>query len=143
VDREVSFAINSEYIDIAEAARARTLFADGRKRCLLLSERAYFYQRRNIRGVNSVFFYSLPENPLFYAEVCAFMKNPAPARSHQGIGTKGTGGGGARGTKTAHALFTRLDALKLERICGTKRGRKMIQETKDVDAKDNDMFVFC
>ena len=41
VDREVSFAINSEYIDIAEAARARTLFADGRKRCLLLSERAY------------------------------------------------------------------------------------------------------
>ena len=143
MDREVSFAINSEYIDIAEAARARTLFADGRKRCLLLSERAYFYQRRNIRGVNSVFFYSLPENPLFYAEVCAFMKNPAPARSHQGIGTKGTGGGGARGTKTAHALFTRLDALKLERICGTKRGRKMIQETKDVDAKDNDMFVFC
>ena len=143
VDREVSFAINSEYIDIAEAARARTLFADGRKRCLLLSERAYFYQRRNIRGVNSVFFYSLPENPHFYAEVCAFMKNPAPARSHQGIGTKGTGGGGARGTKTAHALFTRLDALKLERICGTKRGRKMIQETKDVDAKDNDMFVFC
>ena len=145
VDREVSFAINSEYIDIAEAARARTLFADGRKRCLLLSERAYFYQRRNIRGVNSVFFYSLPENPHFYAEVCAFMKNPAPARSrHEGIGTKGTaGGGGAHGTKTAHALFSRLDALKLERVCGTKRGRKMIQETKDVDAKDNDMFVFC
>jgi U3 small nucleolar RNA-associated protein 25 len=150
VDREVSFAINSEYTDIAEAARARTLFADGRKRCLLLSERAYFYQRRNIRGVNSVFFYSLPENPQFYAEVCSFMKNPSPTRNHQS-NTKNQfrgGGGGGRGAgvsgnKTAHALFTRLDALKIERVCGTKRGKKMIQETKEVDKKDNDMFVFC
>ena len=149
VDREVSFAINSEYTDIAEAARARTLFADGRKRCLLLSERAYFYQRRNIRGVNSVFFYSLPENPQFYAEVCSFMKNPSPTRNHQS-NTKNQfrGGGGGRGAgvsgnKTAHALFTRLDALKIERVCGTKRGKKMIQETKEVEKKDNDMFVFC
>mgnify|MGYP000418406561 CR=1 FL=1 len=147
VDREVSFAINSEYTDIAEAARARTLFADGRKRCLLLSERAYFYQRRNIRGVNSVFFYSLPENPQFYAEVCSFMKNPSPTRNHQS-NTKnqfrgGGRGAGVSGNKTAHALFTRLDALKIERVCGTKRGKKMIQETKEVDKKDNDMFVFC
>ena len=147
VDREVSFAINSEYTDIAEAARARTLFADGRKRCLLLSERAYFYQRRNIRGVNSVFFYSLPENPQFYAEVCSFMKNPSPTRNHQS-NTKnqfrgGGRGAGVSGNKTAHALFTRLDALKIERVCGTKRGKKMIQETKEVEKKDNDMFVFC
>ena len=147
VDREVSFAINSEYTDIAEAARARTLFADGRKRCLLLSERAYFYQRRNIRGVNSVFFYSLPENPQFYAEVCSFMKNPSPTRNHQS-NTKnqfrgGGRGAGVSGNKTAHALFTRLDALKIERVCGTKRGKKMIQETKEVDKKDKDMFVFC
>ena len=147
VDREVSFAINSEYTDIAEAARARTLFADGRKRCLLLSERAYFYQRRNIRGVNSVFFYSLPENPQFYAEVCSFMKNPSPTRNHHS-NTKnqfrgGGRGAGVSGNKTAHALFTRLDALKIERVCGTKRGKKMIQETKEVDKKDNDMFVFC
>ena len=144
VDREVSFAINSEYTDIAEAARARTLFADGRKRCLLLSERAYFYQRRNIRGVNSVFFYSLPENPQFYAEVCAFMKNPAPARNNKNQSYNNNNNrGGMSGNKTAHALFTRLDALKIERVCGTKRGKKMIQETKEVEKKDNDMFVFC
>ena len=47
------------------------------------------------------------------------------------------------GNKTAHGLFTRLDALKIERVCGTKRGKKMIQETKEVDKKDNDMFVYC
>ena len=75
------------------------------------------------------------------------MKNPSPTRNHQSNSKNqfrgGGRGAGVSGNKTAHALFTRLDALKIERVCGTKRGKKMIQETKEVDKKDNDMFVFC
>jgi len=65
---EVSFAVNSEYTEPREAARARTLFADRRKRVLLLSERAHFYFRRRIKGAREICFYSLPEHAHYYPE---------------------------------------------------------------------------
>ena len=57
---EVSFAVASEYTPPRDAARARTIFADGRKRVLLVTERAHFYHRRKVKGVREVIFYGLP-----------------------------------------------------------------------------------
>ena len=57
---EVSFAVASEYTPPRDAARARTIFADGRKRVLLVTERAHFYHRRKVKGVRGVIFYGLP-----------------------------------------------------------------------------------
>lgn len=47
---DVSFAVVSEYTPPKDAARARSIFADGRKRVLLVTERAHFYFRRRVRG---------------------------------------------------------------------------------------------
>lgn len=55
---DVSFAVLSEYTPPKDAARARSIFADGRKRVLLVTERAHFYFRRRIRGMGRGFSFS-------------------------------------------------------------------------------------
>ena len=47
------FAGLSEYAAPSQAARARSLFADGRLRLALLTERAHFYFRARVRGVQA------------------------------------------------------------------------------------------
>lgn len=45
------FACLHEYATPPELARARSLFADGRARLALLTERCYFYHRPRLRNV--------------------------------------------------------------------------------------------
>jgi len=127
---EVSFAVNSEYTEPREAARARTLFADGRKRVLLLTERAHFYFRRRIKAAREICFYSLPEHANFYPELVSYL-----------AGSRAVAGSAVSVQETAHvagvsALFSKLDALKLERIVGTARASKMTANT------EHPMFLF-
>ena len=123
---EVSFAVASEYTPPRDAARARTLFADGRKRVLLVTERAHFYHRRKVRGVNEVHFYALPERAEFFAELVEFAGDSAGS----------AGPGASASANRATAAFSRLDSLRLERVVGTARAKKMLAP----DA--NSAFVF-
>jgi U3 small nucleolar RNA-associated protein 25 len=125
---DVSFAVNSEYTEPREAARARTLFADGRKRVLLLSERAHFYFRRRIKGAREICFYSLPEHAHYYPELVSYLAGSAATQQ-------------ASTTTVGHvagvvAVFSKLDALKLERIVGTARCAKMTANS------EHPMFLF-
>ena len=122
---DVSFAVTSEYTDPRDAARARSIFADGRKRVLLVTERAHFYFRRRIRGVREVHFYSLPDHAGFYAEMLGFL----------GDGD-GRSSASTASAPSATAVFSRLDALRLERVCGSARAKKMLAP----DA--NSTFIF-
>ena len=122
---DVSFAVTSEYTDQRDAARARSIFADGRKRVLLVTERAHFYFRRRIRGVREVHFYSLPDHAGFYAEMLGFL----------GDGD-GRSAASTANAPSATAVFSRLDALTLERVCGSARAKKMLAP----DA--NSTFIF-
>ena len=122
---DVSFAVTSEYTDPRDAARARSIFADGRKRVLLVTERAHFYFRRRIRGVQEVHFYSLPDHAGFYAEMLGFL----------GDGD-GRSSASTASAPSATAVFSRLDALRLERVCGSARAKKMLAP----DA--NSTFIF-
>jgi U3 small nucleolar RNA-associated protein 25 len=123
---EVSFCVNSEYTDAKNAARARSLFADGRKRVLLVTERAHFYHRRRIRGAREVFFYSLPDREAFYAETLSFLGGDA----------SGDADGTRLSAPTATVAFSAYDALQLERVVGSKRAKKMLAP----DA--NSTFIF-
>ena len=123
---EVSFAVASEYTPPRDAARARTLFADGRKRVLLVTERAHFYHRRKIRGVNEVHFYALPERAEFFAEFVQF------ANLRESSSSKLVGASANRAT----VAFSRLDAMRLERVVGTARAKKMLAP------EANSAFVF-
>ena len=123
---DVSFAVTSEYTPPRDAARARSIFADGRKRVLLVTERAHFFFRRRIRNVREVHFYSLPEHAGYYAELLGFLGADEAAA-----------GSAAVAAPSSSAVFSRVDALQLERVVGTARARKMLAP----DAPSTFMFV--
>ncbi|EFN57411.1 hypothetical protein CHLNCDRAFT_142850 [Chlorella variabilis] len=115
-----SFLGLCEYTEQPDAARARSYFFDRRKQVLLYTERAQFYNRHRIRGAKHILFYQLPEHAHFYSELLNLMEE---------------GEGGEMPTVTV--VFSKVDALRLERVVGTARSAKMLKNRK------TSTFLFC
>ena len=116
----ISFGTVSEYAEIGQSSRAISHFRTGRHRVLLYTERAHHFRRRQIPGVKRVIMYGLPDNPIFYREVVGYM-----AKS-EASGMIDSGEGNVR------AIFSKYDVLKLERIVGSSRVRRMVNDRGDV-----------
>jgi U3 small nucleolar RNA-associated protein 25 len=116
----LSFGAISEYADVPEASRARSHFLNGRHRVLLYTERAHHFRRYQLRGAQRVIFYGLPDNPIFYKEIAGgyLSKSEEDMRLEPGRGT-------------IRVMFSKYDVMKLERIVGSKRVGKMIQDRGD------------
>ena len=123
--QSISFGSISEYSSVQDVTRARSHFVSGRHSLLLYTERAHHFRRYKLKGVKRVMMYGLPENPVFYKEVVGRYLGASIATGKLGMHEA-----------SMSALFSRLDFLKLERICGSSRALSMVKE------KAGDTFDF-
>ncbi|KAA8535738.1 hypothetical protein F0562_030760 [Nyssa sinensis] len=114
--QDASFCLLGEYTKQSDISRARVWFFEGKRKIMLYTERAHFYHRYKIRGIQNLIIYSLPERKEFYPEIVNMLEG-----SH---------------SMACTVLFSRFDQLRLERIVGTAPAKRMVTSEKSV-------FVFC
>ncbi|KAF2709426.1 U3 small nucleolar RNA-associated protein 25 [Pleomassaria siparia CBS 279.74] len=120
VDSDLSYGAISEYTDATDVRKARSHFMNGRHSLLLYTGRAHHFHRYNIRGVKRVVFYGVPENVKFYEEIVGFV-----ARSVE----RGEVG---QVEASVRCCFSKWERLELERVVGTKRVGRLINDRGDM-----------
>ncbi|XP_078438748.1 U3 small nucleolar RNA-associated protein isoform X2 [Wolffia australiana] len=113
--QNASFCLLGEYTKQSDISRARVWFFQGTRKIMLYTERAHFYHRYKIRGIEHLYMYSLPERKDFYPEMLNML--------------------GEAKSAACTVLFSRFDFLRLERIVGTAAAKRMV-------SSDKSMFVF-
>ncbi|KAK9325872.1 hypothetical protein V1517DRAFT_312855 [Lipomyces orientalis] len=115
-----SFSAINEYSSVSDVTRARALFKDGQSKVLLYTERLHHFRRYEIKGAETIFMYALPDNPSFYLEIVRFLLRSV------------SDGRADKGAISVKSIFSKWDALKLERIVGTSRVAKMCAGSGEV-----------
>ncbi|PIC42907.1 hypothetical protein B9Z55_009831 [Caenorhabditis nigoni] len=113
---EESFVMCHEYASRAKLDRAREMFYHERKSYLVVTERWYFFNRRQLTGVHRLIFYQLPSHPLFYSEFI----NMSDADTSQRF--------------LAVLLLCKYDRIRLENTFGTEMAAAVMANKQTVQA---------
>mmetsp|Transcript_18261 Transcript_18261/g.41655 ORF Transcript_18261/g.41655 Transcript_18261/m.41655 type:complete len:636 (-) Transcript_18261:30-1937(-) len=132
-----SFCTITEYSGPEEQTRARSAFFHGRNDIMLYTGRAHFFHRLAIRGARHVVFVGVPMLSQFYADLV------------NGMDVWGNGGGGQHHEENYNSnsstdndddvmitppsvlsLFTKYDALALERVVSNNHCKHMVNSAK-------------
>lgn len=122
--KEFDFVSVTEYARVSEVSRGRARFLQGSKPLLLYTGRAHFFSRHLIKGVRHLIVYGLPEHSEFYPELVN-MLNAGLDRDDD-----------MEAPMSCLTLFTKFDALALERIVGNEHCNRMIKGEKS-------SYMFC
>ena len=116
---DLSFSAISEYSTVRDISHAQSHFLTVKQKVLLYTERVHHFRWYKIKGVKQILMYGIPANPIFYMELADFL-----------LAEVGEGNIRVENAKI-RAIFSKWDALKLERIVGTKRCQIMCSEAGD------------
>jgi hypothetical protein len=111
--RYVRFGILCEFTDPRMVGSVRTEFYNGKVKFILTTERFHYFNRLALRAVRHVVWYGLPLHPHFYFDMLNFIDGA---------------GNSAKCIKppSSFALYTRQDAMALERIVGSEQCAEML-----------------
>jgi len=139
------------YTPDANVSRARADFFHDRVDVLLYTERFHFYRRYRIRGIRHILFYAPPTTPHVYPEMlnllqeasdrseavsCVVRRASACVCEDHALTTTCAVRTRACMCAQQQVLFSKYDALSLERVVGTDRAARMIRS-------DRSMFMLC
>jgi U3 small nucleolar RNA-associated protein 25 len=102
-----------------DVRRARSHFLSGRHAVLLYSGRAHHFFRYRLRGVKRLVCYGLPDSDAYYQELVGM------------VGRSVEEGKVAVSDGAVRVLFSKYDALKLERVAGSSRVGSMLKSKSD------------
>ena len=100
------------YTTTSNVSRARSYLYHGQRKFMLYTERYHYYFRPKLRGVKHIVFYGLPQFSEFYPEFLNSVEASSDA--------------------TCSVIYSRYDALRLERVVGSSRARRMLTSTRPV-----------
>lgn len=106
--QNASFCDLNEYTKQSDISRARSWFYHKKRHFMLYTERAHYYHRYKIRGINELIFYSLPDHAQFYSEIANLLE----------------------GFSSCTVFFSKFDIFQLERIVGSEYANRMIESKK-------------
>ena len=116
----ISFGTISEYSSKSSQQRTRAHFLSGRHSILLYTQRAHHFFRLRLRGVRRVVLYGLPDSPIFYEEVAGGFIGTS--LQEQRLQPEEAG---------VRCMFSRFDAMALERVVGAGRLKGMLTGVGD------------
>ena len=110
--KKASLAHLCEYTPDPDITRDRSDFYHEKASIILYTERLHFYKRLFLKGIKHIIFYGLPSISKTYHE----MINQIDIRDRENA--------------TCISLYNKMEWVKLERIVGKKRSKKMIKSEK-------------